>query len=79
MEYKGYSHWLEEDDYKKALFQVRTQLTAIWNYTQCYGLQMEFDGAISQSMMVVEQFGKRIRGKDSMIKVLDNPSVRPTE
>ena len=70
---------ISEEQYKKALFHARTQLNAIWNFANCYGLNDMVSGAIEESMKIIEQFGMVVRGKDIPIKVLDKPKRRATE
>lgn len=70
---------IPQESYDKALFQARSQMNAIWNYTKCYGLQENFDEAINETMKIVELFAMRVRGKDVPIKVRDKPRRKPTE
>jgi len=72
-------HWLPDEKYQKALFHARSQFAAVLNCFRCYdGLQL-VDGAIDMCVEICEQFGQVVRGKDRPIKVIDNPTRRPTE
>ena len=70
---------IPEEQYKKALFQARTQIDACWSHTKCHGLQEDFPGALEETMKIVEQFAMRVRGKDIPIKVREIPRRKPTE
>ena len=70
---------ISEQEYKKALGQFRMQLTGIMNCFRCYGMDADVEGATEEIVVLVEQFGMRVRGKNNMIKVRDTPRRRPTE
>jgi hypothetical protein len=70
---------ISEEQYQKALFHARSQLAAIWNFANCYGLNNGVEQAIDESMKIVEQFGMVVRGKDIPIRVLDEPKSRITD
>ena len=70
---------IPEEQYKKALFQARSQIDACWSHTKCYGLQDYFDDALDETMKIIEQFAMRVRGKDTPIMVRKEPRRRPTE
>ena len=65
-----YSNFLPEDDYKKAVGQARMQIGALLEHTyNMYGYQLENPMVVEVIMEVVEQFGKRVRGKDVPIQL----------
>ena len=65
-----YSNWLEENDYKKAVGQARMQIGALLEHTySMYGYQLENPMVLEAVMEIVEQFGKRVRGKDVPIQL----------
>lgn len=70
---------IPQGEYDKALFQLRSQLNAIWSHTKCHGLQLDFDPALQESVKVCELFAMRIRGKDTPIMVRKEPRRRATE
>jgi len=70
---------IPESEYKKALGQVRMQLNGIMNCFRCYGMDSDVDSAQEEIMVIVEQFGMRVRGKDIPIKVREVPRRRPTD
>ncbi len=70
---------IPQDEYNKAVGQFRLQLNGIMNCFRCYGLDQDVDGAIAEIVMLAEQFGMRVRGKDTPIKVRDKPRRKPIE
>ena len=70
---------IPENQYNKALFHVRSQLMAIWNFANCYGLNDMVSGAIEESLKICEQFSMVTRGKDIPIRVIDKPKERATQ
>ena len=75
MEYKRIS----EDEYRKLVFQLRGQFTAILNVFNCYGLNNDVLGAIEECVKVAENFGMAVRGKGNQIHILHKPKRRATE
>ena len=59
---------IPEEDYKRAIFQARGQVTDILEPLRLYGQEPYVLGAIEEIMHVMEQFGQRVRGKDVIIK-----------
>lgn len=70
---------IPQEEYDKAIGQFRLQLNGIMNCFRCYGLDQDVDGAIGEIVMLAEQFGMRVRGKDVPIKVRENPRRKPME
>ncbi len=70
---------ITQDDYDKAMFQLRSQLNAVWNFANCYGLNDDVKLANEESIKLAEQFSMRTRGKDVPIKVRNTPRRKLTE
>jgi len=70
---------IPEDAYKKALFHLRSQLSAVWNFAKCYGLDADVEMALKETEKLAILFSQVMRGKDKMIKVRDTPRRKPTE
>ena len=78
MKQKNYPQ-IPDEEYKKALGQLTMQINAVLNCFRCYGLDILVDGAAKECVILAEQFGMRVRGKNQIIKVRDTPARRPTE
>lgn len=70
---------IDEASYRKLVFQLRGQYTAILNVFRCYGMASDVDQAIEECIAVTENFGMAIRGKDKPIHILKEPKRRATE
>ena len=70
---------IPEAQYKKLLFQLRTQLGAILNVFRCYGMQGDVDIAIEECVKLTENFSMTVRGKKSPIHILNQPKRRALE
>ena len=70
---------IPDDQYKKALFHLRTQLNAVWNFANCYGLNNDVSMGVEESIILTEQFAMVMRGKDIPIKVREAPRRKSTE
>jgi len=70
---------IPEEQYQKAIGQLRMQLNGIMNCFRCYGLEHDVEGAIPEIVKLTEQFAMRVRGKDVPIMVRSKPRRRPTE
>ena len=70
---------ISQEGYDKALFHLRSQLNAVWNFANCHGLNYKVPIAIEDSIKLTEQFSKVMQGEDIMIKVREKPSRKPTE
>ena len=64
-----YSHWLTDDEYQKAIQSTRFELREIMIPLEMYGQKPYVDGAIEEIIQLVEQFGKKIRGRDVPLKI----------
>ena len=64
---------MDEDAYKKLLFQLRGQFGAILNVFDCYGLSPHIQQAIEECVQVAENFGQAVRGSEKPIHILDKP------
>lgn len=70
---------IPEDDYKKALFHLRSQLVAVWNFANCYGLNEDVSIALQETEKLAVKFSQVVRGKDTPIMVRKEPRRRATE
>lgn len=62
-------HWLSDEDYKKAVTQLRLQLNGVFSVFRMYGLDAYIPGAIEEIVMLAEDFGLRVRGVDKAISI----------
>ena len=65
-------HWLSEDEYKKAKWQLRAQLhgdEGVFKPFRMYGLNVFVDGAIEEIIKLAEDFSLRCRGVDHPISL----------
>lgn len=60
---------LPEDDYKKAIGQLRLQLNGVFEPFRMYGLQDYIPGATDECVRLAEDFGLRVRGVDKPINL----------
>ena len=70
---------ISDNTYKKLMFQLRGQYTAILNVFRCYGMNSEADIAIEECIKLAENFGMAVRGKDSPIHIINKPKRRSME
>ena len=70
---------IDEDAYRKLVFQLRCQMGAILNVFNCYGMNNDVTQAIGECVKVAENFGMAVRGKDSPIHIMNEPKRRATE
>ncbi len=70
---------LPEENYRKLMFQTRSQFAAILNVFRCYGLNDFVDGAIEECMTLTENFGMTVRGKEKPIHILKEPKRKATD
>ncbi len=61
--------WLSEEDYAKAIGQLRLQLYDVFSPFNLYGLDVFVPGAITEIVKLCEDFGLRIRGVDKPIDI----------
>ena len=67
---------IEDDSYSKLQFHLRSQVTAILNVFDCYGMGLYIQQATEECVKLAENFGMAVRGKDKPIDVLDKPKER---
>ncbi len=70
LEAKGYKYIVPEEVYRKAIFQLRSGLMEILTPLELYGQKPYCDQALEEIVILAEQFGKRIRGRDVPIAVI---------
>ena len=58
---------IPQKEYDKARGQLKLQLNGVFEPFNCYGLGAFIPEAIEQAVMLAEQFGQRVRGKDMPI------------
>ena len=70
--------WLSEDDYAKAVGQLRMQMTGIFDFLKVdeklpirymYGMGPHIPGAINEMIKLAEDFGLRVRDIDKAISL----------
>ncbi len=61
--------WLEQEDYDKAVGQLRLQLNGVLSPFQSYGLDVFVPGAITEIVKLCEDFSLRTRGVDKPIDI----------
>ena len=71
--------WMTDDQYKKALFHLRSQIDGIMNTFRCYGMQEDVNSAVSELVKIAELFSMVTRGKDIPIEVIKEPRRRITD
>ena len=70
---------IPDDAYKKALFHLRSQLMAVWNFANCYGLNNDVTIALQETEKLAIKFSQVVRGKDTPIIVRKEPRRRVTD
>lgn len=60
---EGY-HWLSDDEYAKAIGQLRMAVGAILSPLDMYGNKIYVTMAIEEIIKLAETFGQKVRGKD---------------
>ena len=61
--------WLEQEDYEKAVGQLRIAIGGVLNTFNMYGMSVYFLGAQTELVNLAEDFGQRIRGVDKPISL----------
>jgi len=63
--------WLDEDEYKKAVFQFKSNLNAAMEEAQLkmYGLKSSCEDVLEIATKLCEDFGLRVRGIDQPISI----------
>jgi len=62
-------HWLSDEDYQKAVSQLRLQFNGVFGPFNIYGLDVFVPGAIEECVRLCEDFGLRVRGVDTPISI----------
>ncbi len=69
-------NWLTDEDYKKAVGQLRRQMTGVFDFMKVddkipirymYGMEAGVSGAVNEMVKLAEDFGLRVRGVDKAI------------
>ena len=72
-------HWLSQDEYDKAIGQLRLQVGAIFDFLKVddklpvrymYGYEPFIRGAVNEIVKLAEDFGLRVRGVDRAISIV---------
>ena len=63
------THWLSDEEYKKAVGQLRLQIGGILSAFDRYGLGAFIPGAVIEITNLCEDFGLRVRGVDKAISL----------
>lgn len=67
---------IPDEEYKKAVGQLRLQLNGVMKVFDMYGLGEFIPGAIAEVIDLCEQFGMRVRKKDEPIFLLRERNPR---
>lgn len=70
---------IDQEEYDKAIGQLRLQLNGVFDCFRCYGMDVLVAGSIEECVSLAVQFSMRVRGKDTPIKMRNRPQRRPTE
>lgn len=62
-------HKLPEEEYRKAVGQLRLQLNGVFDPFRLYGLDIFIPGAVEETLKLAEDFGLRVRGEDKPISL----------
>lgn len=62
-------HWLSDEEYAKAVGQLRLNLNGVFDCFRCYGLDVFIPGAVAEAVRLAEDFGLRVRGIDQAISL----------
>lgn len=63
------SNWLSDEEYSKAVGQLKLQFNGVFEPFQMYGLQDLIPGAIQEAVRLAEDFSLRVRGQDKPISL----------
>jgi len=61
--------YLPDDDYNKALGQLRLQVNGVFDVFRIYGQDVFIPGAVDEIVSLAEDFGMRVRGADKVISL----------
>jgi len=70
--------WLDEDEWAKLQFRLRSQLGAILNPLRKYGQSDLVEGAIGEILGLFDLASQYVRGKDIPITLRDKPAKHPS-
>jgi hypothetical protein len=71
---------ISDEDYAKLKFQLRTQINAILQMFNCYGLGDYIPGAVEELTTLAENFGQAVRGDNHKpIHVVTKPKLKAIE
>jgi 16S rRNA U1498 N3-methylase RsmE len=71
---------IPDDDYNHLKFVLRTQINALLQVFNCYGLKEYIDPTTEELVTLAENFGQAVRGdKHKPIHVIKEPKRRATE
>jgi len=62
-------HWLPQEDYDKAVGQLRLQVVAVFKPFHTYGHDAFIPGAVNVIIKLAEDFALRVRGVDKPISL----------
>ena len=62
-------HWLPQQEYDKAVGQLRMQIATALHPLRLYGQDIYVDAAIANVVSLAEDFGLRVRGIDVPISL----------
>jgi len=62
-------HWIAQEEYDKAIGQLRLQLNGVFEPFRMYGLDAYIPGAQGEVIRLAEDFSLRIRGVDKPISL----------
>lgn len=62
-------YWLPDEEYEKAVGQLRLNLNGVFECFKCYGLDVFIPGAITEAVKLAEDFGLRVRGVEQPISL----------
>ena len=60
-------HWLSDEEYAKAVTQLRMSLNGVFRIFDMYGQGVHIPGAVLEASKLAEDFGLRVRGVDQPI------------
>jgi len=67
---------IPEERYRKLVFQLRGQYSAVLNVFNCYGMNEYVIQATEECVKLAENFAMAVRGKDAPIHILQEPKER---
>ncbi len=69
--YNSQMHWLSQEEYQKAVTQLRLQLNGVFEPFDIYGLGAFIPSAVMEAVKLCEDFGLRVRGIDKPLSLED--------